>query len=154
MEPAAARYQIDFGGYAEMYINGQHYGGASGKPLQATNHSRRPADDPLDLLRKLRDVTDARHAGHGTVRGTPCRAVAVRAGSAEFTVWLDDEHVRRIQAEVGASASTRVSWSGVRSNCGTSVPRTARLTGRACLVSARRSPGRSLIVSLSGPVRR
>jgi hypothetical protein len=55
--------------------------------------------EPLELLRRLRDVTDARPAGHEAVRGTPCRVVAVRAGSLELTVWIDDEHVRRIQSE-------------------------------------------------------
>jgi hypothetical protein len=37
-EPAADRYQIDFAGYAQMHFNGQYYGGASGKPLQANHH--------------------------------------------------------------------------------------------------------------------
>lgn len=106
VEPTADRYQIDFGGYAQMHFNGQYYGGASGQPLRA-NHHQKPPDDPLDepleLLRKLRGATGARHVGHETVRGTPCRVVAVRADSAEFTIWIDDEHIRRIQSVCNAS---------------------------------------------------
>jgi hypothetical protein len=101
VEPAADRYQIDFGAYALMYVNGLHYGGPPGRMLEANHRHRKERNernDPLELLRKLRDVTDARYVGHETVRGTPCRSVAVRAGSAEFTIWIDDEHIRRIQA--------------------------------------------------------
>jgi hypothetical protein len=94
VEPAADRYQLDFGGYAEMHFDGEYYGGPSGRPLRANNHQK-----PLELLRKLRDATGARHAGHETVRGTPCRVVAVQAGPLELTVWTDDEHVRRVQSE-------------------------------------------------------
>jgi hypothetical protein len=109
VEPAANRYQIDFGGYAEMHVNGQYYGGPSGKPLRANNHQKPPDDEvqePLQLLGKLRDVTDARHVGHETVRGTPCQVVAVQAGSARFTIWIDDEHVRRIQSEWHVSSES------------------------------------------------
>jgi hypothetical protein len=101
VEPAADRYQIDFGGYAQMHFNGQYYGGASGEPLRAINHQKPPddpLDEPLEFLRKLRGVTGARPVGRETVRGAPCRVVAVRADSVEFTVWIDDEHVRRIQS--------------------------------------------------------
>ena len=71
--------------------------------------SRATEDDPLLLLGLLREVTQARYSGAETLRGTPCRAVAVLAGSAALTAWLagpmeltvsiDDEHVRRIQSE-------------------------------------------------------
>jgi hypothetical protein len=119
-EPTADQYQIDFGGYAQMHFNGQYYGGASGKPLRA-NHHQKPPDDPLDepleFLRKLRDVTDARHVGHETVRGTPCRVVAAQAGSVEFTIWIDDEHIRRIQSV----------WSGLDERVNGSVTRTLEL---------------------------
>jgi hypothetical protein len=53
----------------------------------------------LRVLRLLNEVTQARYCGAETLRGTPCRAVAVLAGSAELTVWIDDEHVRRIRSE-------------------------------------------------------
>jgi hypothetical protein len=78
------------------------FGGPSGALLRANNRVRRalpPEDDPLELLRLLRDVTRARYSGAESLRGTPCDAVAVLAGSAELTVWIDDEHVRRIQSE-------------------------------------------------------
>jgi hypothetical protein len=102
VEPAADRYQLDFGGYAEMHFDGEYYGGRSGRPLRANNHQKPPDDpeqEPLELLRRLRDATDARPAGHETVRGAPCRVVTVQAGSLELTVWTDDEHVRRIQSQ-------------------------------------------------------
>jgi hypothetical protein len=112
VEPAAGRYQIDYGAYAQMYIDGELFGGQSGAPLRDNNRSRRAEpqkNDPLRLLGLLREVTQARYSGAETLRGTPCRAVAVLAGSAELTVWLagpaeltvwiDDEHVRRIQSE-------------------------------------------------------
>jgi hypothetical protein len=101
VEPAADRYQVDYGAYAQMYVDGQLWGGPSGAPLRANNRVRRAgqASDPLRLLRLLRAATQARYCGEETLRGTPCRAVAVRAGSAAFTVWVDDEHVRQIQPE-------------------------------------------------------
>jgi hypothetical protein len=102
VEPAAGRYQIDYGAYAQMYMDGQLFGGLSGAPLGDNNRSRPELpreNDPLRLLGLLREVTRARYSGTETLRGTPCRAVAVLAGSAELTVWVDDEHVRRIQSE-------------------------------------------------------
>jgi hypothetical protein len=118
-EPTADRYQIDFGGYAQMHFNGQYYGGASGQPLRA-NHHQKPPDDPLDepleFLRKLRGVTGARHVGHETVRGTPC-LVAAQADSVEFTIWIDDEHVRRVQSV----------WNGSDERVNGSVTRTLEL---------------------------
>ena len=102
VEPAAGRYQIDYGGYAQTYVDGTRFGGPPGAPLRAGNRPRRqrpPEDDPLGLLGLLREVTRARYSGTEALRGTPCRAVAVLAGSAELTVWIDDEHVRLIQSE-------------------------------------------------------
>jgi Predicted periplasmic protein (DUF2092) len=116
VEPTADRYQIDFGGYAQMHFNGQYYGGGSGQPLRANNHQKPPddpLDEPLEFLRKLRSMTGARHVGHETVRGTPCRVVAVRADSAEFTIWIDDEHIRRIQS-VWDTSDERVNSSVTR----------------------------------------
>jgi hypothetical protein len=104
VELAAGRYQIDYGGFAEMQFNGQRYRGAPGTPLQqARQDSREFPPAPLQLLWGLRDVTDARQVGHETVRGTPCQIIAARVGSAEFTVWIDDEHIRRVQSEEGGS---------------------------------------------------
>jgi hypothetical protein len=104
VEPAADRYQVDYGAYAEMYFDGQLRGGPSGAPLRPGNRGRRAkeaTDDPLGLLGQLRAVTQAQYCGEEMLRGTPCRVVAVRAGSAAFTVWIDDEHVRRIEYERG-----------------------------------------------------
>jgi hypothetical protein len=102
VEPAERRYQVDFGAYAQLYFDGQLWGGPPGFPLRAGNRDRQvkeAADDPLGVLGLLRAVTQARYCGEETLRGTPCRALAVRAGAAAFTVWIDDEHVRRIESE-------------------------------------------------------
>ena len=108
VEPAAGRYLIDFGGYAQMLVDGRRFGGRSGAPLEPRHESRgkRRLDDPFDLLRLAQNVTDARYAGAETVRGTPCRLVVATAGPAEFTVWIDDQHVRRIQTVERASAAS------------------------------------------------
>jgi hypothetical protein len=100
--PAAGRYQIDYGGYAQALIDGELFGGPSGAPLRPNNRVRRVPpreNDPLGVLRLLHGVTQARYSGAETLRGTPCRAVVVLAGSAELRVWIDDEHVRRIRSE-------------------------------------------------------
>jgi hypothetical protein len=65
--------------------------------------SRRRRDDPLDALRRLQSATAARWAGAETVRWTPCRVVVTTAGQAEFTVWIDDERIRRFQTVEGGS---------------------------------------------------
>jgi hypothetical protein len=104
--PAAGRYLIDFGGYAEMYADGKRFGGPPGHPLPGRhrNHrARHPADDPLGLLRLLQGVTGSRYTGEEVLRGTRCQAFAVQAGPAEFTVWTDGVRIRRIQSEEHAS---------------------------------------------------
>jgi hypothetical protein len=57
-------------------------------------------EDPLELLMRLRSVTAARYAGDETVREARCRKIAatVSGTTAVFTVWVDNEHVRQIQA--------------------------------------------------------
>jgi hypothetical protein len=107
LEPAAGRYQLDFGGYAVMCVDGRQFAGMPGTPLQASYRQRRPPAgryEPLGLLMPLQGTTGAQHVGDETVRGTPCRVVAVRTGSAELTVWVDDQHVRRIRFEEHASS--------------------------------------------------
>jgi hypothetical protein len=99
VEPAAGRYQIDFGYYAIMRFNGQHYSGASGMPLQGRHRSKAQQDEPLELLARLRGATDARDVGDETVRGVPCRAVTVSAGAGEYTVCVDEEHIRRVRSK-------------------------------------------------------
>ena len=106
-EAAAGRYQIDYGAYAHMYIGGQRFGGQPGHPVQARHrdhHEPKQPYDPLGLLMLLQGTTDAQHVRDEAVRGTPCRVAAVRTGSAGLTVWIDDEHVRRIRFEEHASS--------------------------------------------------
>jgi len=100
--PAAGRYQIDYGAYAAMRVDGRHFAGRPGQALQA-RHRDPGANDPLELLGRLRGATDVRHVRDETVRGTRCRVVAALAGPDELTAWIDDEHVRRIQAGERAS---------------------------------------------------
>jgi len=106
LEAAAGRYQIDFGGYAQMLVGGQLFGGPSGAVVQDRNRHRRGSRevyDPLGMLMLLRGTSEARLVGHETVRGTSCRVVEVRAGSTGLTVWIDDDHVRRMRFEEYAS---------------------------------------------------
>ena len=104
VEPASDRYQLDFGRIAIMRFNGQYYRGAPGAPLQDKHRWDGFPDAPLELLRTLRDVTEARPVGRETVRGTPCQMIAARVGSAEYTVWIDEEHIRRVRTEQGGSS--------------------------------------------------
>lgn len=111
-EPAADRYQVDYGGYAQLYADGQLWGGPSGAPLRANNRSggKEPVSDLLGLLRLLRGAAQARYAGEETLRGMPCRMAAVQAGSESYLVWIDDEHVRRIQYERHGGSRRGGSW--------------------------------------------
>jgi hypothetical protein len=120
-EPAAGRYQVSNGKSATVCTGGQHYTGSPGQPL----HEGRQDDaapqyrDPLAWLRLLRGVTEARYAGEETLRGTPCRKVILskvlremRPASAvsqedekednpaEFTVWIDEHHVRQLETDI------------------------------------------------------
>jgi hypothetical protein len=100
IEPAAGRFLVDFGGYAEMLVDGRRYGGLPGQPL-GPRHEQRPhrnrRDDPLDALRKLQRATEARWAGTERVRWTTCRVVATRVNDEDFTVWLNDQRVQRFR---------------------------------------------------------
>ena len=122
IEPAAGRYQMTYrGGHpSKVYVNGEHFYGYDGAPLADRNKDDSPVlnrDDPLSWLRLLLSATEARSAGDEILRGTPCRKVIlskippeIRAGfqlsghpkeePAEFTVWIDEEHIRRVQAEL------------------------------------------------------
>jgi len=106
LEPAAGRYQLDFGGYAEMCVDGRQFAGVPGASRRTSHRQRRPPSglhEPLGLLLLLPGTTDAQHVGDEAVRGTPCRVVAVRAGPTGLTVWVDDQHIRRIWLEEHAS---------------------------------------------------
>jgi hypothetical protein len=74
IEPAAGRYQLN--GYNPWV----QYG-----------------DDPMDWLRRLHNVSQARYAGDETLRGTPCRKVAASDGTIGFSVWIDEKHIRQAQ---------------------------------------------------------
>ena len=111
VEPASGRYLIDYGHYAEMFVDGQRFSGRSGQPLQPRYRERREPEqpyDPLTLLKLMYQATGARYAGDEAVRETMCRVVTVQAGSSEFTVWIDDEYIRRIQSEVYGLPVVRV----------------------------------------------
>jgi hypothetical protein len=100
LEPARDRYQMNSGAYAEMRVDGTHFGGLPGAPVQRRHQSRAGAggpEEPLELLQLLQAATGARLTGEETLHGTACRLAAVTADSAELTVWADDEHIRRIQ---------------------------------------------------------
>ena len=106
IEPAAGRYLIDYGDYAQMFVDGKRFGGQSGQPLRPRNRDRGTPDqlgDPLTVLALMREAAGARHVGDETVRETICRMITVRAGSSELTVWIDDKYIRRIQSEDRAS---------------------------------------------------
>jgi hypothetical protein len=100
IEPAAGRYLIDFGGYAQVLVDGHRFGGLSGEPL-GPRYELRPhrfrRDDPLDALRALHRATAARWAGTEQVRWTTCRVVVATVDDNEFTVWLDDQHILQFQ---------------------------------------------------------
>jgi hypothetical protein len=74
IEPAAGRYQ-----------------------LSGANPWAQYGDDPLDWLRRLHSVSQAEYAGDETLRGTPCRKLAASDGILEFSVWIDEEHIRQVQ---------------------------------------------------------
>ena len=100
VEPAAGRYLIDWGNWAQVLTDGRRFSGASGAPLgpRYENRPGRPRrDDPLDTLRRLLGATAARWAGQETVRWTPCRVVTTTAGQDEFTVWIDDLRIHRFR---------------------------------------------------------
>jgi hypothetical protein len=109
IEPAAGRYLIDFGGWAQMLTDGRRFSGRSGQPL-GPRYENRPGrsrrDDPFDVLRRVQAATAARWAGEETVRQTRCRVVAATAGQDQFTVWIDDERIRRFQTVERGSGRT------------------------------------------------
>jgi hypothetical protein len=119
-EPAARRYRLTGRWAARVRIGGTLIIGRPGNLLSDTRragsgdlHPKEgylergtridmadvvPLRDPLKWLTSLLDATDARYAGEETLRGTPCRKVIVNAGPAETTIWIDQKHVRQVQA--------------------------------------------------------
>ncbi len=111
IEPAAGRYLVDFGGYAQVLVDGRRFGGLSGQPL-GRRYEQRPhrfrRADPLDVLRKLQGATAAGWTGEERVGSTACRVALVTAGSDEFTVWVDDQRILRFRTiERGEGRSVR-----------------------------------------------
>ena len=100
IEPAAGRYLIDFGGYAQALVGDRRFGGLSGEPL-GPRYELRPhrfrRDDPVDALRALQRATAAHWAGTEQVRWTTCRVVATTVDDSEFAVWLDGQRIQRFQ---------------------------------------------------------
>jgi hypothetical protein len=72
IEPAAGRYMIDYGLYAEIYTGGESFSGLPGSPLQARDQDRAPErpGDVLWLLRLLPGTTEARPVDDEMLRGT------------------------------------------------------------------------------------
>jgi hypothetical protein len=98
IEPAARQFQHhqltqDNGVLAlAMVISRPEFGG--------TPNADVITEDPVELLMRLRSVTAARYAGEETIREARCGKIAatVSGTTAVFTVWVDGEHVRQIQA--------------------------------------------------------
>ena len=121
-EPAAGRYMIDFGGWAEIWTEGETFGGKHGRSLDSLSprSAHTGSGDVLWLLRLLPGLTEASPDGTETLRGTACRKFAVRVDTARaavaskvelrvsrgvspgqerslaLRVWIDGRHVRQI----------------------------------------------------------
>src|SRR3954451_12018028 len=130
IEPPARRHMIDFGSYAEIYKDGERWGGRSGRSLATLDPW--PPDRQIDLwwlLDALRGTTDAALEGHEAMHGAQTRRVAAHVDLARaselaqvglhvpsvewfeqlsalpFTVWIDDRHIRRVRFREGDMAS-------------------------------------------------
>jgi hypothetical protein len=131
LEPPERRHMIDFGSYAEVYKDGRRWGGRSGRPIATLDPW--PPERQIDLwwlLDALRGTTGASLEGADTLHGAQCRRVAAHVdlaraselaedgllvpsverfeqlGALPFTVWIDDEHVRRVRFREGDMASS------------------------------------------------
>jgi hypothetical protein len=78
LQPAAGRYMIDFGSYAELGAGGMTYGGRPGRPVPGLRPHSKQEGAVLWLLRLLLGATHARLQDTEILRGTPCRKYAVR----------------------------------------------------------------------------
>jgi hypothetical protein len=104
IEPPTGRYQVYWGGYATVVTGGRQFFGRPGEPVE--EHPAAPDDDEgeeeeplLEPLADMRGAASARFSGEDIVRGTPCRVIAAETGSREFTVWVDDVHVRQMSSK-------------------------------------------------------
>ncbi|MGN6796506.1 MAG: hypothetical protein ACTHJW_29315 [Streptosporangiaceae bacterium] len=111
LDPAASRYMLDFGAYAQVFADGQLFGGRSGRSLSTVRPAaaRRRPDELLSLLRKLAAAADAYLEGAEHVGETGCRRYSMpTSATTTVTAWTDGKHVRRIRfAETAASAPAR-----------------------------------------------
>lgn len=123
IEPAASRFAVDFGSYAELYIDGQLFSGASGRALDTlqARPERWKRVDPWWMLAALRGTVEAEPDGIETVSGAQCERYAIhvdlaRASAASprglyspaaerfedllalpLTVWLDGDRIHRVR---------------------------------------------------------
>jgi hypothetical protein len=123
IEPVARRYVLDFGAYAELFRDGDFFGGRSGRPLGTLTPWSADAKPPevLWLISLLGGTVDAEPTGSSELRGTHRRKLRIHvdleraAQRTDFplrvpqrrdfnelrrlalTVWIDEEHVRRIE---------------------------------------------------------
>jgi hypothetical protein len=109
IEPQAGRYQLYWGGRATVVADGRQFFGRPGAPVDAR---REPDGDDGDdwllaPLADLRGAVSARFSGEEDVRGTPCQVIIAETGSHEFTVWVDDVHIRRISEKTTATSNLR-----------------------------------------------
>jgi hypothetical protein len=101
IEPPTGRYQIYWGGYATVVTGGRQFFGRPGEPVE--EHPAPESDEAdeslMEPLEEMRGAVSARFSGEDVVRGTPCQVITAETGSREFTVWVDDVHIRRIAAK-------------------------------------------------------
>jgi hypothetical protein len=122
LEPAAGRYMIDFGSFAQIHDGQQTFGGRSGRPLSTLSPFSTPgaSADMLWVLQVLLGVTEARVEGEDVLYGSVCTRLSVHADLAiaseavpgglrsprvdrfeelhalPGSVWVDGEHIRRV----------------------------------------------------------
>lgn len=123
LEPRTGRFMVDFGSFAQIHTDGKTFGGRSGRCLETLEPFPTPGNtaDMLWLLRLVRGVTNATHVGEEELRGARCIRIAAQADlekasaahggglrspaverfellrALPVTVWIDDEHVRRVE---------------------------------------------------------
>jgi len=123
LEPAAGRYMIGYGSFAQVYTDGKTFGGRSGRSPRTLRRSppHMRAGEVLWLLRLLPGTTDARPEGAEMLHGTSCRKFAIRVDLARaaaasggdlptpsaissgqppelaLSAWIDGQHIRQVR---------------------------------------------------------